>query len=119
LGRPIPNSHVNVTAFGDPPRFALNPGISHHSGEFVVTFRKGTGYLARLSEQGKILETRYLIWACEYLTHATQGGVANVLYVKSNPGERSVEVESCLFPLGKEPDATKEHGRLSQGTHRD
>jgi hypothetical protein len=30
---------------------------------------------------------------------ATQGGTANVLYIKSNPGERSVEVESCLLTL--------------------
>ena len=101
-GEPIEGSLVTVNDFdSDPGRYVRNPCLSCRKGEFILTYRKNDAYLTRLSDKGKVLENRYLSGAPEYLTHVTSGDVTHVLYVQPHSQERSVEVQSCLFPLGK------------------
>ncbi len=97
----IKDSVVMVSDFDAPTRTALNPAISWHKDGFVLTYRKDDAYLTRLTDQGKVIENRYLFGAPNWVTHATQGDTACVLYLHAYGEERSVEVESCLFPLGE------------------
>ena len=111
----IRDSLVMVSDFSAPSGRTLDPAISAYKGEFVVTYCKGDAYLTRLSDKGVVLENRYLFWAPGYLTHVTSGDTANVLYLHPHGEERSVEVESCLFPLKGENLQAKEERREPGG----
>jgi Peptidase C10 family len=105
-GRFLPGSLVTVS---EPAKKTRTADLSFRGGVFYLTYRQYSWppslYLSRITREGRVMDTRWLVHCPNSVCHTHGSGGVNVVSFRNIPAGKGIEVVSCIVPY----DAVNRH----------